>query len=114
MMRRQLLKHLLTGASALTLMLSMGFALPAFAEGPVVGKAAPAFSLPDADGKMHNLADYKGKIVVLEWTNPDCPFVVRHYKAKTMTNLADKYKGKDVVWLAVNSTHYNKPADSKK
>jgi peroxiredoxin len=78
-----------------------------------VGKPAPEFSLADADGKKHNLAQYKGKIVVLEWTNPGCPFVKRHYTAKTFTTLAAAL-GKEVVWLAVNSTHNNKPEDSKK
>ncbi len=43
---------------------------------------------------------------MLEWTNPDCPFVQRHYRAKTMSSLADRFKDKDVVWLAVNSTSY--------
>jgi peroxiredoxin len=64
-----------------------------------IGSAAPAFSLQDTAGKTQSLADYKGKIVVLEWINPDCPFVQRHYKLKTMTSLADK--NKDVTWLAI-------------
>jgi peroxiredoxin len=75
--------------------------------------AAPDFTLEDADGKKHSLADFKGKVVVLEWTNPDCPFVRRHYKAETMRKLAVKYADKGVVWVAVNSTKTNKPADSK-
>jgi peroxiredoxin len=64
-----------------------------------IGEAAPAFTLHDINGKTHNLADYAGKIVVLEWINPDCPFVQRHYNLDTMTNLAAK--NKDVVWLAI-------------
>jgi peroxiredoxin len=64
-----------------------------------IGEAAPAFTLHDINGKSHSLADYAGKIVVLEWINPDCPFVVRHYNLDTMTNLASK--NKDVVWLAI-------------
>jgi peroxiredoxin len=83
------------------------------ASGPEVGKPAPDFTLPDADGKKHTLSQYKGKIVVLEWTNPGCPFVKRHYTAKTFTTLAAAF-GTEVVWLAVNSTHNNKPEDSKK
>lgn len=63
------------------------------------GEAAPAFTLHDTAGKSHSLSDYAGKTVVLEWINPDCPFVVRHYNLDTMTNLASK--NKDVVWLAV-------------
>jgi peroxiredoxin len=76
--------------------------------------AAKSFSLPDADGKTHSLADFKGKVVVLEWTNPQCPFVIRHYKAGTMKSLAEKYADQGVVWLAVNSSRFNKPEDSKK
>src|SRR4051812_17233949 len=70
--------------------------------GVAVGDAAPTFSLQDTDGKTINLSDLKGKTVVLEWFNATCPVVVRHHKAKTMTTLADKYKDKDVVWLAVD------------
>src|SRR3954447_10693053 len=66
-----------------------------------VGQAAPAFSLQDTSGKTVNLSDFSGKIVVLEWVNPDCPFVQRHYNLKTMTSLADKNKDKGVVWLGV-------------
>lgn len=82
-------------------------------EGPKPGEAAPAFSLVDHAGKTHTLADYKGKVVVLEWTNPECPFVVRHYQAKTMSTLAQKYAGKEVVWLAVNSSHFANPTVNK-
>jgi peroxiredoxin len=67
-----------------------------------IGEAAPAFTLHDINGKSHSLADYAGKIVVLEWINPDCPFVVRHYNLDTMTNLASK--NKEVVWLAIATT----------
>jgi peroxiredoxin len=66
-----------------------------------IGSPAPAFSLQDTSGKTVNLSDYSGKIVVLEWVNPDCPFVQRHYNLKTMTTLADKNKDKGVVWLGV-------------
>ena len=70
-----------------------------------IGAPAPQFTLQDPDGKPVSLSDYAGKTVVLEWTNPQCPFVQRHYKAKTMTTLAEQYKDKGVVWLAINSTH---------
>ena len=66
---------------------------------------APAFTLHDQTGKPHTLAEYAGKIVVLEWVNPECPFVKRHYDNKTMVNLANTYADKGVVWLAVNSTN---------
>jgi peroxiredoxin len=68
-----------------------------------VGEAAPAFTLTDTDGKTVNLSDYKGKIVVLEWFNPDCPIVQMHYKAGTMAKTQASFKGKDVVWLSINS-----------
>ncbi|MBX7142870.1 MAG: redoxin domain-containing protein [Oligoflexia bacterium] len=68
------------------------------------GATAPAFELSDEAGTIHRLADLKGKVVVLEWTNPDCPFVRRHYKSGTMKNLAQKYQAQGVVWLAINST----------
>jgi len=70
---------------------------------PKVGEAAPAFSLPGHDGKTHALADFKGKTVVLEWTNAECPFVKKHY-AGNMQALQKTYTGKDVVWLSVNSS----------
>jgi len=71
------------------------------------GREAPGFTLKNYDGEQVSLSDYKGRIVVLEWLNYDCPFVKYHYeKAKTMASLADKYKGKEVVWISINSTNY--------
>lgn len=70
-----------------------------------VGEVAPAFTLSDLNGKPHSLSDYKGKVVVLEWTNPQCPIVQRHYRAGTMKQLQAKYGEKGVVWLAINSSH---------
>ena len=70
-----------------------------------IGKPAPAFTLTDAAGKEHKLADYKGKIVVLQWTNHTCPFIKYHEgKAKTMQTTCNAFEGKDVVWLAIDST----------
>jgi peroxiredoxin len=71
-----------------------------------VGQPAPGFTLKDQDGAEIDLAKLRGKIVVLEWTNPDCPFAQRHAEAKTMSTLADRYRGKGVVWLGVDSTSY--------
>ena len=69
-----------------------------------IGQAAPAFELKDTDGKTVKLADFKGKVVVLEWFNPECPFVVKHHGTnKTMADTYAKYKDKGVVWLAINS-----------
>lgn len=67
---------------------------------------APAFTLENQDGEEVSLSDHAGKIVVLEWTNWDCPFVQRHYEAGTMKDLAEEYDDDGVVWLAVNSIHY--------
>src|SRR4029453_4488705 len=77
------------------------------------GQAAPEFTAKDQDGREVDLAKPRGKVVVLEWTNPDCPFVQRHYRAKTMSTLADRFSGKDVVWLAINSTNYMDPAKDR-
>lgn len=71
---------------------------------PELGAQAPDFTLTDHTGKAHTLSSYKGKLVVLEWTNPQCPFVVRHYAAKTMTNAAAAHP--EVVWLTINSSHF--------
>ncbi len=79
-----------------------------------VGSKVPNFSLTDEGGVVHRLADYAGKGLVLEWTNQDCPFVQRHYGADTMENLARELGAKEVVWLAVNSTHTNTADDTKK
>jgi hypothetical protein len=70
----------------------------------VVGQPAPAFTVTDLSGKPVNLADYKGKTVVLEWHNFGCPFVQKHYRSGNMQSLQKRYAN-DVVWLAVNSTH---------
>ena len=68
---------------------------------------APDFTLENYDGNSVSLADYMGKVVVLEWINYDCPFSKYHHeKANTMKDLAKKYKEQGVVWLAINSTDY--------
>lgn len=74
------------------------------ASGPTVGKPAPTFSLKDWDGKTRKLADYKGKIVVLEWFNHGCPFVKKHYDSNNMQDLQKTYTGKGVVWLSICSS----------
>ncbi len=69
-----------------------------------IGSKAPQFVLTDTGGKVHRLADYKGKVVVLEWFNPDCPFVKKHHAVnKSMSETFGAVKAGDVVWLAVNS-----------
>ena len=68
-----------------------------------VGKPAPDFQLTDTKGTTHKLSDFKGKTVVLEWFNHDCPFVVKHYKSGNMQALQSKYTESGVIWLAINS-----------
>ena len=94
-------------------LLGPGVSRPDESPVPVVGSEVPDFELPDEQGNLHRLSDYRGKLVVLEWTNPDCPFVARHYAADTMERLAERFGAKGVVWLAVNSTYYNSPADTR-
>ena len=69
-----------------------------------VGQPAPAFTATDASGKTVSLADFKGKTVVLEWVNPGCPFVQKHYGAANMQGTQKDAAAKGVVWLAINST----------
>src|SRR6266513_2486694 len=70
---------------------------------PQVGSAAPDFSVTGAKGKTHALSEYKGKYVVLEWFNPQCPFVKKHYGGGNMQKLQDEYTSKGVVWLTIDS-----------
>lgn len=69
-----------------------------------VGQKAPDFTLTDSTGQPRSLASYKGKTVVLEWVNYNCPFVGKHYGSGNMQALQQKYTGKGVVWLSVNSS----------
>ncbi len=68
-----------------------------------VGKPAPDFTLPDLDGKTHRLSDLKGRIVVLEWFNPGCPYVVNSHTRGSLVDAAARRSKDGVVWLAVNS-----------
>jgi len=88
---------------ALALALSVAAAAaPALAA--TVGQPAPEFSAPDLQGKPVKLSDFKGKFVVLEWVNPECPYVRRHYDSGNMPSLQKELGSKDVVWLAINSS----------
>ena len=69
-----------------------------------IGKKVPDFSLPSSAGQLHELSDYRGQYVVLEWTNYDCPFVRKHYSSGNMQDLQREYTGKDVVWLSICSS----------
>ena len=86
--------------SILALLVAAGTAVAA----PQVGQPAPGFTLTDSNGKSHNLSDFKGKFVVLEWLNHGCPFVVKHYESGNMQSLQKEYTGKDVVWLSIVSS----------
>ncbi len=78
-------------------------AAPAIAA--IVGQPAPDFALPDLQGKTIKLSDHAGKYVVLEWVNPECPFVQKHYNSANMPALQKEAGAKNVVWLSINSTH---------
>lgn len=96
----------LTLALAAAAALALPVAATAQAPAAAAPEAAPAFTLMDQNGKPVGLADYAGKLVVLEWTNYECPFVKHHAAAGTMKALADKWREQGVVWLAVNSTKH--------
>jgi peroxiredoxin len=79
-------------------------AFPARAVTPAtVDQPAPHFTLKGADGKSHSLSNYAGKFVVLEWTNPNCPFVKKFYGSNAMQELQKEETAKGVVWLRINS-----------
>ncbi len=108
------LKYLLSGLLAFTL----GFAALAQASA-VPGKPAPDFNVTDAQGNTHQLADYEGEWLVLEWFNKDCPFVKKHYGSGNMQELQRSYAAKGVKWLTVISSAngkqgYLEPADALK
>jgi len=97
---KSLNKIVLAGAVSLAA-LCIGQAAPA-----AVGKAAPDFTLTDINGQQHSLSSFKGKTVVLEWVNPECPFVVKHYDKSGNMPRTQQAAAKDgVVWLQINSGH---------
>jgi peroxiredoxin len=101
------MKHpgvLFTMLAAVAALSFYSFADDSATSGVAIGAKAPSFTLQDQNGKNVSLSDFAGKIVVLEWTNPNCPFVQRHYKVKTMQTLDADYAPKGVAWLAINST----------
>ncbi len=75
----------------------------AFAEA-IVGQQAPAFTATDSDGKTRSLDEFKGKLIVLEWWNPECPFVGKHYGSGNMQKLQREWTAKGVAWLTVDSS----------
>jgi hypothetical protein len=91
------MKQMLTAFTALAVI-----AAPASAA-PVVGKPAPNFKLADANGKAVALSDFRGKTVVLEWNNPGCPFVKKHYSSGNMQKAQAAAAADGAVWLTINS-----------
>jgi cytochrome oxidase Cu insertion factor (SCO1/SenC/PrrC family) len=79
---------------------------------PEVGKPAPDFTLTDIKGQSHSLSSFKGKTVVLEWVNPECPFVVKHYeKSGNMPKTQKAALADGVIWLQINSGHAGAQGD---
>lgn len=88
----------------ITMTVALGLvSLPALAAA-TVGQPAPSFTLTGADGQKHSLGDYRGRIVVLEWTNPGCPYVGKHYKSGTMQKLQAETTGAGAAWLRIDSS----------
>ncbi len=83
----------------------MAIVAPGMGAAAGVGDKAPDFTLTDQDGNTVTLSEVPG-VRVLEWTNPDCPFVQRHTREGTMKELAARYATEGVTWLTINSTHY--------
>ena len=77
-------------------------ATPALAR-VAVGEAAPDFTLTGSDGKTHSLSEYKGKTIVLEWNNPECPFVKKHYGSGNIPGQQADATAAGVIWLTINS-----------
>ena len=89
-------------------------ALPA--HGATFGAPAPEFALESVSAGTVKLSQYRGKVVVLEWVNPDCPYVRKHYGSANMQRLQKDTTAKGVIWLSINSTRaghaeYKKPAE---
>lgn len=107
------MRKFLLGAVALLFIAS-----PAFAA-PEIGKAAPDFTATDIDGKAFKLADQKGKIIVLEWTNHECPYVMKHYSSGNMQKTQKEAVDKGVTWVSIVSSAPNRqghttPEEAKK
>ncbi|MFN3591180.1 MAG: thioredoxin family protein [Thermaurantiacus sp.] len=94
-----MIKELIFGSAAA---LAMVMAAPAGAA-PTVGQPAPAFTVTDSNGQRHSLSDFRGRTVVLEWTNADCPFVKKFYEPGAMQRMQADATKNGVVWLTVNS-----------
>ena len=79
--------------------------LPALSSAGVkIGELAPDFTLTDSNNQQRSLSEFAGKYIVLEWFNPECPFVRKHYDSGHMQGLQVKYTARDVVWLSIDSS----------
>ena len=92
------------------LLLTFILAAPALSK-VSVGQPAPDFTLTDSNGKSHSLSEFKGKIVVLEWNNPECPFVGKHYGSGNMQRQQADATAAGVIWLTINSSATGKQGD---
>jgi cytochrome oxidase Cu insertion factor (SCO1/SenC/PrrC family) len=102
---KSLIKLLLSGTAAAVLALAAHAA-------PVVGQPAPDFTLTDIHGQPHSLSAYKGRTVVLEWVNPECPIVMKHYEKSGNIPATQKAAvAEGAVWLAINSGHAGAQGD---
>lgn len=81
------------------------------AQAATVGLDAPDFTLTDIEGREHSLRDFRGKTVVLEWVNPECPFVKKHYGSGNIPMLQKEARASGVVWLILNSGHAGAQGD---
>jgi hypothetical protein len=102
--RRTLLANALLGGAGLLALIT---AAPVSADPGAqarLGAPAPNFTLTDSNGKAISLADFKGKTVVLEWTNHECPYVRKHYGGNNMQALQKKWTGQGIVWLTLISS----------
>ena len=103
---KTLTKIILTGT---VLCAALNSGLAATAE---VGQTAPDFTLTDINGTKHSLAEFKGRTVVLEWVNPECPFVIKHYdKSGNIPQLQQAATADGIVWLSINSASAGKEGD---
>lgn len=99
--------HRLTLAALVGPLLALS--LPTVVQAAAVGEAAPAFELKDTSGRSVKLVDFKGRHVVLEWSNPGCPFVAKHYGTQNMQGLQKEFTAQGVVWLTISSTTHGNP-----
>ena len=84
------------------------FSVITFSQEAKLNEQAPNFKLMDSNGKEHSLSDFKGKLVVLEWINYECPFVKKHYDSKNMQTLQEKYTKQGLIWLTICSSAESK------